>query len=93
MNPFCPIKCIGIRHPVICSDGFMYEEKCIEKGMKESHSSPINRQLISFVKPSNNNQKCFNLFKNIEQDEDYKRKFFTHKSEILFNFIMKSIIQ
>ena len=76
MNPLCPINQIGIRHPVMCSDGYMYEEKCLQGWMKNNATSPINRTLIEFVKPCDKNDKCLNSFEgNIE--EDYERSNFT----------------
>ena len=76
MNPLCPINQIGIRHPVMCSDGYMYEEKCLQGWMKNNATSPINRTLIEFVKPCDKNDKCSNSFEgNIE--EDYERSNFT----------------
>ena len=72
MNPLCQINRIGIRHPVMCSDGYMYEEKCLQGWMKNNATSPINRTLIEFVKPFDKNDKCLNSFEgNIE--EDYER--------------------
>ena len=62
MNPLCPINQIGIRHPVMCSDGYMYEEKCLQGCMKNNATSPINRTLIEFVKLCDKNDKCLNSF-------------------------------
>ena len=76
MNPLCPINQIGIRHPVMCIDGYMYEEKCLQGWMKNNATSPINRTVIEFVKPCDKNDKCLNSFEgNIE--EDYERSNFT----------------
>ena len=33
MNPICPSNQIGIRHAVICNDGYMYEEKWLKQWM------------------------------------------------------------
>ena len=61
--PICPINQIGIRHPVMCSDGYMYEEKCIKEWIETGKiTSPINRQIIEFVKSYNISDKCFNDF-------------------------------
>ena len=49
MIPKCPIKNIGIRHPVICSDGYMYEERCLVEWIKSNFTSPVNRQFIEFI--------------------------------------------
>ena len=49
--PICPINQIGIRHGVICSDKYIYEEKCIQEWMKTNTTSPINRNIVEFVKP------------------------------------------
>ena len=54
----------------------MYEEKCLQRWMKNNATSPINRTLIEFVKPCDKNDKCLNSFEgNIE--EDYERSNFT----------------
>ena len=51
MNPICPINQIGIRHPVMCSDGYMCEERCIKEWIESGKViSPITRQFIEFVK-------------------------------------------
>ena len=42
--PICPINQLGIRHQVMCSDGYMYEEKCIKEWIETGKiTSPINR--------------------------------------------------
>ena len=76
MNPLCPINQIGIRHPVMCSDGYIYEEKCLQGWMKNNATSPINRTLIEFVKPCDKNDKCLNSFED-DIEEDYERTNFT----------------
>ncbi len=59
MNPICPINNIGIRHPVMCSDGYMYEEKCIEEWIKNhDRRSPVTRQFIEFIRECNIKEKC-----------------------------------
>ena len=64
MNPICPINQIGIRHPVMCSDGYMYEEKSLEKWIKLGNTkSPITRQNIEYIKPCNIQKECFNLIR------------------------------
>ena len=76
MNPICPINNIGIRHPVLCSDGYMYEEKCLHEWMKKNVSSPVTRLVIEFVKPCDLNEKCFNAFGD-DVEDDYERSNFT----------------
>ena len=71
MNPLCPINQIGIRHPVMCSDGYMYEEKCLQGWMKKSKTSPITRQPIEFVKRCKIDNKCYNEFSDCEIEEEY----------------------
>ena len=71
-----PINQIGIRHPVMCSDGYMYEEKCLQGWKKINATSPINRTLIEFVKPCDKNDKCLNSFEG-KIEEDYERSNFT----------------
>ena len=50
--PVCPINRIGIRHPTLSSDGYVYEEKCLEEWIIKmgNRSSPVNRQHIEYVK-------------------------------------------
>ena len=62
MNPICPINQIGIRHAVICNDGYMYEEKVLKQWMKKSMTSPITRQLLDFVKRCKIANTCYNEF-------------------------------
>ena len=76
MNPICPINNIGIRHAVICSDGYMYEEKCLKEWMNKNVSSPVTRLVIEFVKPCDLNEKCLNAFED-DVEDDYERSNFT----------------
>ena len=71
MNPICPINQIGIRHAVICSDGYMYEEKLMKEWMKKNKTSPITRQPLEFVKRCKIDNKCYNEFSNCEIVEEY----------------------
>ena len=76
MNPICPINNIGIRHAVICSDGYMHEEKCLKEWMNKNVSSPVTRLVIEFVKPCDLNEKCLNAFED-DVEDDYERSNFT----------------
>ena len=61
MVPKCPINSIGIRNPVMCSDGYMYEEKCLVEWINSNCTSPINREFIDFVNVCEISEKCLNV--------------------------------
>ena len=83
--PICPINHIGIRHSVICSDGYMYEEKCLKEWLQMNAYSPVSRTNIWFVKPCDLNEKCLNAFGDGVED-DYERSNFSLKIENIIDF-------
>ena len=75
--PICPINQIRIRYPVMCSDGYMYEEKCIKEWVDSGNiTSPVNRMLIEFVRKCDIDEKCLNLFDGDEKENEYENKSF-----------------
>ena len=60
MVPKQSINNIGIRHPVICGDEYMYEEKCLEEWLKLNVTSPVNRNFIEFINCCEITEKCLN---------------------------------
>ena len=52
--PQCPTNRMGSRYSVLCSDGYMYEQKCLSEWLTSSrgYKSPMTRQLIEFDKES-----------------------------------------
>ena len=60
MIPKCPINNVGIRHPVICSDGSIYEKKCLDSWLKLKLTSPVNRNFIELINCCELTEKCLN---------------------------------
>ena len=80
MVPKCPINSIGIRNPVMCSDGYMYEEKCLVEWLNSNCTSPINRKFIDFVNICEISEKCLNDY-SLEIEDPYERSNFTYSKE------------
>ena len=80
MVPKCPINSIGIRNPVMCSDGYMYEEKCLVEWINSNCTSPINREFIDFVNVCEISEKCLNEYCD-EIEDPYERINFTYSKE------------
>ena len=80
MVPMCPINNIGIRNPVMCSDGYMYEEKCLVEWINSNCTSPINRNFIEFVNVCEITEKCLNEYCDDIKDP-YERSNFTYSKE------------
>ena len=74
MNIICPMNNIGIKHPVICSDRYVYEEKCIKQWLKNNVTSPVTREIIEYVKPWDGIEKCLNIYG--DEIEDYEKSIF-----------------
>ena len=81
MIPKCPINSIGIRNPVMCSDGYMYEEKCLVEWLASNSTSPINRKFIDFVNVCEISEKCLNEYSD-EIEDPYERINFTYYDEV-----------
>ena len=92
--PVCPINQIGIRHSVICSDGYMYEERCIEEWIKSGkYTSPVNRMLIDFVKECDINEKCLNVCGE-EIEDDYEWSNFDYsRGERIIQYYLDLIVE
>ena len=91
MVPKCPINSIGIRNPVMCSDGYMYEEKCLAEWISEKSTSPINRKFIDFVNVCEISEKCLNEYCDVIEDP-YERTNFTYsKEETLIKYYLNII--
>ena len=82
MVPKCPINSIGIRNPIMCSDGYMYEEKCLVEWLSENSTSPINRKFIDFVNVCEISERCLNEYCD-EIEDSYERINFTYSKEEL----------
>ena len=80
MIPKCPINSIGIRNPVMCSDGYMYEEKCLVEWINSNCTSPINREFIDYVNVCEISEKCLNEYCD-EIEDSYERINFTYSKE------------
>ena len=80
MVPKCPINSIGIRNPVMCSDGYIYEEKCLVEWLDSNSTSPINRKFIEFVNICEISEKCLNEYCD-EIEDPYERTNFTYSKE------------
>ena len=39
-----------MKHPVLCSDGYHYEEKCVRENPSNNFKSPISGKLNKYVK-------------------------------------------
>ena len=49
------MDCIGTRHPLLCSAGYIYEEYCISLCWASHVTSPVSHQLTKFVRSMNIN--------------------------------------
>ena len=91
MVPKCPINSIGIRNPVMCSDGYMYEEKCLAEWISENCTSPINRKFIEFVNVCEITEKCLNEYCD-DIEDPYERTNFTYsKEETIIKYYLNMI--
>ena len=81
MNPICPINRIGIRHPVICSDGYMHEEKCIKEWIESGKIISPLTQVITIVEECNLTDKSLNKMAGVEIEEEYDRTNFLFTKE------------
>ena len=81
MKPIYPINESAITHPLMCSDGYMYEEICLEKQFKlGNRKTPIKREVICFIKPCGEKTECFNFMGDENKEEIYTRTiFFPHR--------------
>ena len=79
MVPKCPINSIGIRNPVMCSDGYMYEERCLIEWINSDCSS-INRSFIDYVNICEITEKCLNEYCD-DMEDSYERINFTYSKE------------
>ena len=93
MIPKCPINSIGIRNPVMCSYGYMYEEKCLAEWINSNCTSPINRKFIEFVNVCEITEKCLNDHCDVSDVEDpYERSNFTYsKEETIIKYYLNMI--
>ncbi len=81
MNQIGPINRTGIRHPVISSDGYMYEERCIKQWIESGKiSSPLTRQVTESVKECNITDECLNE-KEENNEEDYDNSEFQYSKK------------
>ena len=46
----CPFNQFGIKHPVLCSDVYRYEEKCVIENPSNNFKSPLSVKLNECVK-------------------------------------------
>ena len=46
----CPFNHFGIKHPVLCSDAYRYEEKCVRENPSNNFKSPISGKPSEYVK-------------------------------------------
>ena len=91
MIPKYPINSIGIRNPVMCSDGYMYEEKCLVEGLNSNCTCPINRNFIDYVNICEITEKCFNEYCD-DIEEEYEQSNFTYsKEETIIKYYLKMI--
>ena len=81
MVPKCPINGIGIRSPVMCSDGYMYEEKCLVEWLNSNCTSPINRKFIDYANICEISEKYLNEYCD-EIEDPYERTNFTYSKEV-----------
>ena len=49
-NYMCPFNHFSIKHPVLCSDGYRYEEKCVRENPSNSFQSPFSGKLNECIK-------------------------------------------
>ena len=93
MVPKCPINSIGIRNPDMCSDGYMYEEKCLIEWISKNCTSPINRKFIDFVNICEISEKCLNEYCDVSKlEEPYERTNFTYsKEETIIKYYLSMI--
>ena len=91
MVPKCPINSIGIRNSVMCSDGYMYEEKCLVEWLDSNSTSPINRKFIEIVNVCEISEKCLNEYCD-DIEESYERSNFTYsKEETIINYYINML--
>ena len=91
MEPKCPINSIGIRHPVMCSDVYMYEEKCLVDWINSNCISPMNRKFIEFVNVCEITENCLNDYCD-DIEYPYERTNFTYsKDETIIKYYLKMI--
>ena len=87
-HPICPINKIGIRHPVMCSDGYMYEERCIKQWIESgTRTSPVNRNLILWNEECKISDKCLNNYGEDKLEEEYDNSNFVYKLDPIEAFI------
>ena len=91
MIPKCPINNIEIRQPVICSDGYMYEQKCLEECLKTNYTSPVNRKIIEYARPCNFEEKCLNDNSGVVEDEYEGSKFEYSENKNLFLYYCRML--
>ena len=91
MVPKCPINSIVIRNPVMCSDGYMYKEKCLVEWIISNCTSPINQKFIDFVNICEITEKCLNEYCD-DIEGPYERINFTYsKEETTIKYYLKII--
>ncbi len=83
---------IGIRHPVFCNDGYVFEEKCIKEWIESGKSSsPLTRQVIESVKECNITDECLNEMENSIEDEYDRTNFLFSKEEAIVQYYIDVI--
>ena len=83
----CPIINIGIRNPVMCSDGYIYEERCLVDWLKLNTTSPVNRQLIEFVIVCQITEKSLNEYSDELKNIRNELILYIQKKILLLNII------
>ena len=58
----CPFNHSGIKHPVLCSDGYCYEEKCVRGNLSNNFKSPISGKLNEYVKTRSHSNRQLEKF-------------------------------
>ena len=82
-HPICPINNAGIRYPIMCSDGYMYEERCIEQIIELGIlTSPVSRDIIMWAEKCDIGDKCFNNFGDDKIEDEYDYSNFSYKLDL-----------